>query len=280
MADVDDRDDHHQADGQADAVDQSGPPQLAQLTVGDGQNEEGAPVGGSQYSSEGEPYELEEYEIYSEMDDEDVVDPGIEIGMFVVDEPAAASSEVVLRSIEHVPPDKEERIRTPLVIRKSKEPKTRPPRSIDDVRPLVVKMRINDLEAVVMFDSGSTTDALSPEFARVADMKIFALKEPITVRLGTRGSRSSIIYGTDAVVKYEGIDDRHYFDIVNVDKYDAIIGLVFMRRFGVLLDPVTDQVIVNGKHYPTLSEKEEKEALVRRYTMTRTKPVAQRESTE
>ena len=177
--------------------------------------------------------------------------------------------------MERVPPDKKERRRLPLVVRKSTEPKPRPPRSISNVRLLVAKMSINELEAVVMLDSGSTTDALSPEFARVANLKIYALTEPVTVRLGTRGSRSSIVYGTDALVRYESINDRHYFDIVNVDKYDAIIGLVFMRRFGIVLDPVTDRVIVNGSSYPTLSEREEREAIVHRYAMTQAKPTTE-----
>ena len=38
-------------------------------------------------------------------------------------------------------------------------------------------MTINGLDAVVMFDTGSTSDAVSPEFAWVANMKIHSLDD-------------------------------------------------------------------------------------------------------
>jgi len=61
-------------------------------------------------------------------------------------------------------------------------------------------MTINGLEAVVMFDMGSTSEAVSPEFARVGNMKIHSLDEPMGIQLGCKGSKSKIIFGTSGPV--------------------------------------------------------------------------------
>lgn len=42
------------------------------------------------------------------------------------------------------------------------------------------------------------------------------------------------------------IAKEHYFDVVDIDQYDAILGTVFCREHGVLLDFGRDQVVVRG----------------------------------
>ena len=66
---------------------------------------------------------------------------------------------------------------TTTVVRKSSASMTRPKRPASQIRPLVAKMTINGLDAIVMFDTGSTSDAVSPEFAWVANMKIHSLDD-------------------------------------------------------------------------------------------------------
>jgi hypothetical protein len=47
-------------------------------------------------------------------------------------------------------------------------------------------MTINGLDAIVMFDTGSTSDAVSPEFTQVVNMKIHLLDEPRAFSLGVK----------------------------------------------------------------------------------------------
>jgi hypothetical protein len=54
---------------------------------------------------------------------------------------------------------------TTTVVRKSSASMMHLKQPASQIRPLVAKMTINGLEAVVMFDTGSTSDAVSPEFA-------------------------------------------------------------------------------------------------------------------
>jgi len=62
----------------------------------------------------------------------------------------------------------------------------RPKWPASQIRPLVAKMTINGLDAIVVFDTGSTSDAVSPEFTQVVNMKIHLLDEPRAFSLGVR----------------------------------------------------------------------------------------------
>jgi hypothetical protein len=77
---------------------------------------------------------------------------------------------------------------------------TRPKQPASQIQPLVAKMTINRLDTIVMFDTGSTLDAVSPEFARVVNMKIHSLDVPMGIQLGCKGSKSKIVFGTSGPV--------------------------------------------------------------------------------
>ncbi|KAK1218877.1 hypothetical protein PQX77_018404 [Marasmius sp. AFHP31] len=144
----------------------------------------------------------------------------------------------------------------------------RPKRSSAEKRCLAAWIEFDGVKAFTLFDSGSTADAVSPDFARTCKLKIYRLENPVTFQLGTKGSRSRITYGCTA--KYsiatpgETIGGKEYFDIANIDRYDAVVGTVFMRRHGILLDFKNDEIRTEKSVVPTLSEGEESAELARR----------------
>ena len=75
---------------------------------------------------------------------------------------------------------------------------------------------------------------LSPNFIRVA--KIDLLDKPIGIQLAVTGSKSVINYGANATIKYKGKESKEYFDIINIDYYDAILGTPFLRKHKVIID--------------------------------------------
>ena len=169
------------------------------------------PLLGSQYSSPGEEYPLEMYEQFSEGEFEEVeqmfkfseyprVVNSDAIANHIVDHSNVWAEEirsklpdddpeiiVEFRSLTDRVPDGNSKPTTN-VVRMSRFPKARPSRPPSATRPLLAQMNINGLTAIAMFDSGSTADAVSPEFARVANLKIFALEEPVPIQLGCKGS--------------------------------------------------------------------------------------------
>jgi hypothetical protein len=95
---------------------------------------------------------------------------------------------------------------------------------------------INGVKAHCLLDSGSEGVLLSPEFTWATGMKMFALEQPIVLQLACIGSRSTINYGMNMTIRFGCKIYDEYFDIANVEYYDAILGTLFLRELGITLD--------------------------------------------
>ncbi|KAI0044712.1 hypothetical protein FA95DRAFT_1496622, partial [Auriscalpium vulgare] len=111
---------------------------------------------------------------------------------------------------------------------------------------LAAYVEVNGVKAYALFDTGSTTVSVTPDFARVSRIPLTALENPVTLQLGCVGSRSKINFGASVSVKIGPIDDLQYVDVVNIDRYDMIVGTPFMYRFGVCLDFAHRTVTAGG----------------------------------
>ncbi|KAJ7575439.1 hypothetical protein C8J56DRAFT_1063344 [Mycena floridula] len=129
---------------------------------------------------------------------------------------------------------------------------------------LTAWFEINGLKAYTLCDAGSTTDAISPDFAHVAKIKAHPLENPVNVALGTVGSCSKINFGTYCSVKYGSIDSKEYWDVLNIDRYDAIVGTVFMREHKISLDFEHDVIHIKGKAFPMMNMSEDAQEHARR----------------
>ncbi|KAK7021146.1 hypothetical protein R3P38DRAFT_2533741, partial [Favolaschia claudopus] len=129
-----------------------------------------------------------------------------------------------------------------------------PVRKLKDIACLTAEVEIGGCKAYVLFDSGSNTDSITPEFAKATRCKVFKLEEQITLQLGCVGSRARINYGARAPVAFGGIAGYAYFDVVNLDRYDVVIGTPFMIKHKLLLDFGEREIrFPNGKTIPALS---------------------------
>jgi hypothetical protein len=106
-------------------------------------------------------------------------------------------------------------------------------------------------------------DAVSPELVHVVDLKVYELAEQVPMQSGMRGSQAKINYGTKACIKYGHIDMQHYFDIMNIDRYDVILGTVFMRKHGIMLYFDKNEIRHKKEVLPALWESPDTYLLVR-----------------
>ena len=105
-----------------------------------------------------------------------------------------------------------------------------------DNRSLTGYWEINGVKAHCLLDSGSEVVLLSLEFMRATGIKTFALEKPIELQLACIGSQSMINYGTHMTIKLGHKVVEEYFDIANIEHYDAILGTPFLRKMGIVLD--------------------------------------------
>jgi Retroviral aspartyl protease len=133
----------------------------------------------------------------------------------------------------------------------------RPIRKNGETLCLAAYVKINGTEAYSLFDSGSTTDAVTPDFTWVAALEAKELVKPVTLQLGCSGSHSKINFATESLIEFASIDEITYLDIVNLDKYDTILGTPFMRKHGISLDFERQEIVIRGKlRIPALPEGE------------------------
>ena len=81
---------------------------------------------------------------------------------------------------------------------------------------------------------------ISPNFIRAVKIKPFLLDKPIGIQLEVTGSKSVIDYGTNMTIKYDEKELKEYFNIINIDYYDAILGTPFLRKHEVIIDFVNN----------------------------------------
>ena len=77
---------------------------------------------------------------------------------------------------------------------------------------------------------------LSPEFTQATGTKTFAPAQPIALQLVCIGSWSMINYRTHVTVKIGHKVVEEYFNITNIEHYNAILGTPFLRKMGIILD--------------------------------------------
>jgi hypothetical protein len=97
-------------------------------------------------------------------------------------------------------------------------------------------MQINGHKAHVLLDGGSTLDMISANFTVVYKLDMFQLKKPIKLQMATSGSRSVINYRAKAELHIGEFKQQRYFDIVNLDRYNAILGTPFLHEFDIMLN--------------------------------------------
>jgi hypothetical protein len=95
---------------------------------------------------------------------------------------------------------------------------------------------INGVKAYTCWDSGSELDAISPDFLRALGIKPRPRESTLKIRLGTKGSKSATSYEVRQTLGFEPSKIEHPLDVVNLDRWDLILGNVFCNMYGVVLD--------------------------------------------
>lgn len=149
-------------------------------------------------------------------------------------------------------------------VRKIEDPAAQPRRAHEAQRTLCAEIPINGIKALVLFDSGCTTDSITPEFAYLCQASRIDLQEPVGLQLGTKGSRTKINFGAQAEIALGAVRNVHYFDVVDIDKYDAILGTVFCRTYGIVLDFANDRVLIGKQSIPLFKEEASPAKIVKR----------------
>ena len=62
------------------------------------------------------------------------------------------------------------------------------------------------------------------------------LEQPVGLQLACVGSKSTISYGVRSSIVFGNKHVKEYFDVANINHYNVILGMPFLRRLGITLD--------------------------------------------
>jgi hypothetical protein len=118
-------------------------------------------------------------------------------------------------------------------------------------------VKVDGIEAYTCFDSGSELDAISPDFTRAAGIDQVARADTLKVRLGTKGSSSATSYEAKPELDFGNRTLGHPLDILNLDRFDVLLGSPFCNQYKVVLDYSNRTIRFGNTTLKALSRDEE-----------------------
>jgi len=111
---------------------------------------------------------------------------------------------------------------------------------------VVVVVHVNGRPARALIDTGSLADFISLTTAEQLKCQLVTLEKPLTIQLAVQGSRSKVNYGTTVRFQYQGTDYSRYFDVINVQNYDLILGTPFLYQHSVTVGFNASRVLLGS----------------------------------
>lgn len=113
-------------------------------------------------------------------------------------------------------------------------------------KPIIVVVHIEGQPARALIDTGSLADFMSLNFAEQLNVPKVKLKKPLTIQLAVQGSRSKVNYGVTARIQYQGTDYQQYFDVINLQHYDLILGTPFLFQHRIMIGFNSPRVVLGS----------------------------------
>ena len=122
---------------------------------------------------------------------------------------------------------------------------------------LTAIIKVKGLDVYTCWDSGSELDAITPDFTRAAEMDHLTKAELLDICLATKGSGSATSYEARPELTIGDLKVCHGLDIVNLDRYDVLLGSPFCNKYKVKLDYGDRTIRFGNTVIKALSKEEE-----------------------
>jgi len=122
---------------------------------------------------------------------------------------------------------------------------------------LTALVKINGVDAYTCWDSGSELDAISPDFVRALGITPRPKETALRIRLGTKGSSASTSYEIKPTLDFLDRSLEQPLDVVNLDRWDLLLGSPFCNKYEVILDYKTRTIRFGNTVLHALTREEE-----------------------
>ena len=125
---------------------------------------------------------------------------------------------------------------------------------------LTTLINVNGTPAYTCWDTGAELDCISPDFTRAIGIRATPKKVALKIRLGAKGSTTMSTYEAKAQLDFGNVHLEHLVDVVNISRWDLIMGSPFCNKYKVILN-YEDRTIRFGDTVITTLPLEEEESL-------------------
>ncbi|EGN91621.1 hypothetical protein SERLA73DRAFT_80279 [Serpula lacrymans var. lacrymans S7.3] len=113
-------------------------------------------------------------------------------------------------------------------------------------QPIVIVVHMNGHPARALIDTGSLADFMSSTLAKQIGVQLTKLSKPSPIQLAVQGSRSKVTFGSQVDFAYQRIKEKYYFDIINLQNYDLILGTPFLYQHQVMVGFNSSKIVIGS----------------------------------
>jgi len=106
---------------------------------------------------------------------------------------------------------------------------------------------MNGQPAHALIDMGSLADFISLTLVEQLRLKCVMLEKPLTIQLAVQGSCSKVNFGVRVRFLYQRMDYKRYFNVINLQNYDMILGTLFLYQHRVLVGLNSPRMVLGSK---------------------------------
>ena len=97
-------------------------------------------------------------------------------------------------------------------------------------------------------------ELFEPVFTMVTHVATFPLEKQLTLQLRCMGSRSKITHGACAQLSIRAFSAHVYFDVVNINQYNCILGIPFLQQNTAVVDCGQQKLHIGWGKIPMLQD--------------------------
>lgn len=106
---------------------------------------------------------------------------------------------------------------------------------------------MNGQPAQALINTGSLADFVSLTLVEQLKLERIMLEKPLTIQLAVQGSQSKVNFSVKVHFQYQGTDYARYFDVINLQSYDMILGTPFLYQHQVMVGLNSPCIVLGSK---------------------------------
>ena len=114
-------------------------------------------------------------------------------------------------------------------------------------KPIVIVAHVNGQPAQALIDTGSLADFMSLTLVEQLQLECVMLEKLLTIKLAIQGSQLKVNFGVKVHFQYQGMDYTCYFNVINLQSYDMILGTPFLYQHQVMVGLNSPRVVLGSK---------------------------------